>query len=104
MVPDFFRQAELESRNQQLLAAFDRLYEVTTSSTPADLALALQVSESAVVDAQRKGVLPGVWLLRLLLVWHISPAWIISGEGKKRALGLDHHTLDEVSGLLDLVQ
>lgn len=47
------------------------------------LAQFLGIRQSSVSDAQKRGVIPAEWLLKLLRKKGVSPDWVLTGEGSR---------------------
>ena len=58
-----------------------RIVEVTAAKTFADVATALDVRQSAVSDAKRRGRIPSHWLETILRKYGVSRQWILTGRG-----------------------
>lgn len=65
-------------------AALERIRAVTGCRTQTALADFLGISQSSVSDAQRRGIIPAQWLLKLLRGQGINPDWVLTGEGARR--------------------
>lgn len=59
----------------------DRIRLVTGTQTQQELAVFLDVRQSAVSDAKRRGKIPAEWLLVILSIKNIFPDWILTGMG-----------------------
>lgn len=64
-------------------AALERIRAVTGCRTQTGLADFLGISQSSVSDAQRRGIIPVQWLLKLLRGQGINPDWVLTGEGAR---------------------
>jgi len=72
-------------------ATFDeqmaRIYFVTGTSAPAELADFLGARPSAITSAEKRGAIPSDWLVILMRVRNIHPEWILTGKGTCHILG-----------------
>lgn len=66
-----------------MLSALVRVFEITGCTTQLELANLLEIRQSSVSDAKRRGSVPAEWLVKLLQLRGANPEWIISGEGSK---------------------
>jgi NTP pyrophosphatase (non-canonical NTP hydrolase) len=64
-------------------AAMARIQEATNTCTQVELAEVLNVRQSSISDAKRRGNVPAGWLLTLLTTRGINPAWITTGGGER---------------------
>lgn len=62
-------------------AVMDRIKAATGLRTQVELAAAFDIRQSSVSDAKRRDTIPDSWLVKLLLVYGLSPDWILRGEG-----------------------
>lgn len=70
-------------------AAYDRILAVTGTRTQVELAAVLSIRQSGISDAKRRNSVPADWLLTLLKLHSINPAWILTGEGPQYLAGSD---------------
>ena len=63
--------------------AYSRVFEASGCSTQEELAVFLGITQASVADAKRREVVPAPWLLKLLLVASVNPAWVLTGTGSK---------------------
>ena len=63
--------------------AFDRIKKATGMRTQVEIAKMLDIRQSSISDAKRRGVIPSDWLIKLLYLRGINPAWIRDGIGPK---------------------
>ncbi len=68
-------------------AVLARIYEVTETRTQVQLAEFLGIKQSSISDAKRRETIPAAWLLALICIKNISPAWIMTGRGSKYFAG-----------------
>lgn len=67
----------------QFEQAMIRLTEVLGIKTQAELAEKMEIRQSSVADAKRRGGIPDSWLLKIACSYHINPLWIVHGTGSK---------------------
>ncbi len=58
-----------------------RVFEAAGCRTQTELADFLGIRQSSISDAKKRGSVPAEWLLKLLLLKGINPAWIMTGQG-----------------------
>ena len=68
---------------------FARLYRVTGCRTQAELAELLDIRQSTISVAKRRGSVPSEWLLRLLRTKWINPDWVLTGLGPEKLGSVD---------------
>ena len=56
---------------------YRRVFEAAGCKTPAELAVILEISQSAIHGARRRGKIPAEWLIVLLEKKRINPEWIL---------------------------
>lgn len=64
-------------------ARLSRVFEAAGARTQCELAVALDIRQSSISDAKRRGVIPSTWLVKLLYVRGVNPAWVMDGIGPK---------------------
>lgn len=64
-------------------ARLSRVFEAAGCQTQAELAAILDVRQSGISDAKRRGTIPPEWLIKLLYLHGVNPAWIMDGIGPK---------------------
>ena len=64
-------------------AQLARVFETAGCRTQLELAAILDVRQSSVSDAKRRGTIPPEWLIKLLYLRGVNPAWIMDGIGPK---------------------
>ena len=64
-------------------ARLARVFEAAGCRTQLELAAVLDIRQSSISDAKRRGVIPSDWLIKLLYLRGINPAWIRDGIGPK---------------------
>ena len=60
-------------------AQLARVFEAAGCQTQAELAEILDIRQSSVSDAKRRGTIPPEWLIKLLYLRGVSPAWVMNG-------------------------
>lgn len=63
--------------------ALKRVFEAAGCRTQLELAAILDVRQSSISDAKRRGAIPSDWLIKLLYLRGVNPAWIKDGIGPK---------------------
>lgn len=63
--------------------ALERIREITGARTQVELAVVLNIRQSSISDAKRRGSLPDAWLITLFDKHNANPTWIRFGEGPK---------------------
>ena len=78
---EFFSSSP-ETPHEQAEARLARVFEAVGCRTQVELASFLDIRQSSISDAKRRGRIPSDWLVKLL---HrsIHPAWILTGEGPR---------------------
>lgn len=64
--------------------AFSRVYYVAGCQTQVELADLLEIRQSSISDAKRRGSVPAAWLVKLLRLKGINPEWILTGFGPQK--------------------
>ena len=64
-------------------ARWDRLLTATGCRTQKELADCLDIRQSSVADAKKRGNIPADWLVKLVVQKFIHPNWIMTGEGPR---------------------
>ena len=72
----FAPQSDFESQ-------YNRVLEAAECGTQLELAVVLDIRQSAISDAKRRQSIPPGWLLTLFAKKRVSPEWIRSGLGNK---------------------
>ena len=75
-IPIYGEQTEAAAR-------LARVFEAANCRTQLELAAILDVRQSAISDTKRRGTIPPEWLIKLLYLRGINPAWIMDGIGPK---------------------
>jgi len=75
--------ASYESSHTLFQFQYGRILEATGCRTQQELAAVLDVRQSSVSDAKRRGSVPPDWLIKLLKKKRINPEWVMTGEGKQ---------------------
>ena len=66
---------------QASASAMDRILAATGTKTQMQLAELLEVRQSSISDAKRRGSVPAPWLVTLLRTHNLNPDWVLTGEG-----------------------
>ncbi|WP_052278987.1 helix-turn-helix domain-containing protein [Solidesulfovibrio magneticus] len=61
--------------------AMERIRETTNLHTQVALALCLDIRQSSISDAKRRGAIPDAWLVVLYEKFGLNPTWIRTGAG-----------------------
>ena len=72
-----------KTRRILMLSAFARIFEITECTTQIELAEMLNIRQSSISDAKRRGAIPPDWQVKLLRLKGVNPDWILTGEGAK---------------------
>lgn len=67
----------------EAVARLARVFEAAGCRTQLDLAAVLDISQSSISDAKRRGAIPADWLIKLLYLRGVNPAWIMDGIGPR---------------------
>ena len=73
----------LYGEQTEAAAQLARVFEAANCRTQLELATILDVRQSSVSDAKRRGTIPPEWLIKLLYLRGINPAWLMDGIGPK---------------------
>lgn len=60
-----------------------RIFEVAGCQTQLELAAILNIRQSSISDAKRRGAIPSDWLIKLFQLRGVNPDWIMKGSGPK---------------------
>lgn len=63
----------------EFTAGFKRIAEALGIETQQELAIMLDIRQSSISDAKRRGVIPGEWGLKLFAKYKLNPRWIYDG-------------------------
>lgn len=66
-----------------------RIGDLVGSRTQVRIAEALNVRQSSVSDAKRRGSVPSEWLLTLWRAYGVCPDWIMTGQGPQFLVAKD---------------
>ncbi|WP_243368338.1 LexA family transcriptional regulator [Fundidesulfovibrio soli] len=58
---------------------FERIAQALNLSSQSDLATTLDIRQSSISDAKRRGVIPGEWALKLYRCFGLNPRWVYDG-------------------------
>lgn len=75
-IPIYGEQTEAAAR-------LARVFEAVGCRTQLELAAILDVRQSSISDAKRRGAIPSDWLIKLLYLRGVNPAWVKDGIGPK---------------------
>ncbi len=64
-----------------MFSALERIFQAAGCRTQQQLAEFLDIRQSAITDAKRRGAIPADWLLKLLRIQGVNPDWILTGKG-----------------------
>lgn len=62
-------------------AVMERIQAITGCRTQVDLAKRLDIRQSSISDAKRRGSVPDSWLVKLFRCYGANPAWILGEAG-----------------------
>ena len=68
---------------QSAVVQFSRVFEAAGCTTQNELAKVLQIRQSSISDAKKRGSVPADWLVKLLRLRGINPDWILLGTEPK---------------------
>lgn len=71
--------ARIKYGDDEFAAGFLRIAQALNIKTQLELADLLNVRQSSISDAKRRGVIPGEWALKLYRRHHLNPRWIYDG-------------------------
>jgi len=77
-------------------AAMERIKAVTGARTQVQLAEALDVRQSSISDAKRRGSIPAGWVLKIQFTHNVNALWTIHGEGPQYLNDANHAAIAEV--------
>ena len=75
-IPIYGEQTEAAAR-------LSRVFEAAGCRTQLELAAILDIRQSSISDAKRRGAIPSEWLIKLLYLRGVNPTWIMDGIGPK---------------------
>ena len=75
-IPTYGEQTEAASQ-------LARVFEAAGGRTQLELAAVLDIRQSSISDAKRRGAIPSDWLVKLLYLRGTNPAWIMNGTGPR---------------------
>lgn len=58
---------------------YERITQALGLSSQSDLAITLEIRQSSISDAKRRGVIPGEWALKLYRRFGLNPRWVYDG-------------------------
>jgi hypothetical protein len=61
--------------------SLSRVFEATGTRTQVELADFLDIRQSSISDAKRRGSIPDNWLVTILRKANVNPEWILTGQG-----------------------
>ena len=64
-------------------ARLARVFEAAGCRTQLELAAVLDIRQSSISDAKKRGAIPSDWLVKLLQLRGVNPDWIMDGVGPK---------------------
>ncbi len=81
--------------------ALKRFFEAAGCRTQMELAQFLDIQQSTVSDAKKRGTIPSEWLVKLLHIKHVNPDWVLTGEGSRYLVPADKKPILEKESLDD---
>ena len=75
-IPIYGEQTEAAAR-------LARVFEAAGCRTQLELAAILDIRQSSISDAKRRGAIPSDWLVKILQLRGVNPDWIMDGIGPK---------------------
>ena len=73
----------LYGEQTEAAARLARVFEAAGCRTQLELAAVLDIRQSSISDAKRRGAIPSDWLVKLLQQRGVNPDWILDGIGPK---------------------
>ena len=73
----------LYGEQTEAAARLARVFEAAGCRTQLELAAVLDIRQSSISDAKRRGAIPSDWLVKLLQLRGVNPGWIMDGIGPK---------------------
>ena len=68
---------------EQFEAAIQRIMRAVGARTQVELANSIDIRQSSISEAVRRGSIPDTWLLRLVVKYSLNPLWILHGTGSQ---------------------
>ena len=72
-----------ESSQSEAEARLARVFEAAGCQTQLQLAVILNIRQSSISDAKRRGAIPSDWLIKLFQLRGVNPDWVMNGSGPK---------------------
>ena len=82
----------LYGEQTEAAARLARVFEAAGCRTQLELAAVLDIRQSSISDAKRRGAIPSDWLVKLLQLRGVNPDWIMDGIGPKFLAPSDNPT------------
>lgn len=70
-------------QHTEAAARLARVFEAADCLTRPELAAVLRIRQASIAEAERRGVIPSDWLIKLLYLRGVNPAWVLDGIGPK---------------------
>ena len=65
-----------------MFPALQRVFDASECRTQMQLVALLEIRQSSISDAKRRGSIPSDWLIKLQRLKGINPEWVMTGEGE----------------------
>ena len=65
--------------SSEFTLGFERIVQALGLASQSDLAITLDIRQSSISDAKRRGVIPGEWALKLYRRFGLNPRWVYDG-------------------------
>lgn len=77
--PGAVNGAKPKIAGNEFAVGFDRITRALGIETQLELAAILNIRQSSISDAKRRGVIPGEWALKLYRNYRLNPRWVYDG-------------------------
>ena len=81
--------ATAATNREQFEAAIRRIMRAVGARTQVELAGKMDIRQSSISEAVRRGSIPDTWLLRLVIKHSLNPLWVLHGTGSKHLTAND---------------
>lgn len=77
--PTAVNGAKPKNGGNEFSVGFERIARALGIETQLELAAILNIRQSSISDAKRRGVIPGEWALKLYRAYRLNPRWVYDG-------------------------
>jgi len=77
--PGLVSASPSKTGGNEFTVGFARIVQALKISTQLELADILDIRQSSISDAKRRGVIPGEWALKLYKQYRLNPRWVYDG-------------------------